>query len=92
MENAATAVDFRLPNDLWHVVLFYTTGEAVRRILEERGEPAYTPMLYEIFDRGHWVEYREALETNWRPYVNGKQSLSEAATSLIAAIQKQKPQ
>lgn len=52
LESAARAVDFRLPNDLWHVVLFYTTGEAVRRILDERGPSGYTPMLYEIFGRG----------------------------------------
>src|SRR5207253_1854776 len=28
LDSAARAVDFRLPGDLWHVVLFYTTGEA----------------------------------------------------------------
>jgi hypothetical protein len=92
LENAASAVDFQLPNDLWHVVLFYTTGEAVRRILDERGHKGYTPMLYEIFGRESWVEYREVLETNWLPYVDGKQSLAEAATSLIAAVKKQEQQ
>jgi hypothetical protein len=91
LESAARAVDFRLPNDLWHMVLFYTTGEAVRRLLDERGQPGYTPMLYEIFGRGGWVEYREALESNWRPYVEGKRSLAEAAASLIAALRKPEP-
>jgi hypothetical protein len=89
LERAAKAVDFRLPNDLWHVVLFYTTGEAVRRILDERGPSGYTPMVYEIFGRGTWVEYREALENNWRPYVDGKRSLAEAAAGLIAALRRQ---
>ena len=86
LESAARAVDFRLPNDLWHVVLFYTTGEAVRHLLDERGQPGYTPMVYEIFGRGTWVEYREALETNWRPYVDGERSLAEAAAGLMAAL------
>lgn len=91
LESAAKAADFRLPNDLWHVVLFYTTGEAVRRILDERGPSGYTPMLYEIFGRGSWVEYRQALESSWRPYIDGKRSLAEAAASLIAALRKPEP-
>ncbi|HEX9943616.1 MAG TPA: hypothetical protein VGG03_16510 [Thermoanaerobaculia bacterium] len=88
LEGAAKAADFRPPNDLWHVVLFYTTGEAVRRIVDERGQAGYTPMVYEIYGRGDWVEYREVLENNWRPYVDGKRSLAEAAASLIAALRK----
>lgn len=91
LEEAARAVDFNLPNDLWHVVQFYTTGEAVRRILDERGQPGYTPMVYGIFDRGTWAEYREALENDWRPYVDGKRSLAEAAAHLIAALRRQEP-
>lgn len=86
LESAAKAADFRLPADLWHVVLFYTTGEAVRPILDERGPVGYTPMLYEIFGRGSWVEYRPALESSWRPYVDGRQSLAEAAAGLITAL------
>jgi hypothetical protein len=88
LESAAKSVDLRLPNDLWHVVLFYTTGEAVRPILDERSPSGYTPMLYEIFGRGTWIEYRQALESSWRPYVDGKQSLAEAGASLIAALRK----
>jgi len=88
LESAAKAVDFRLPNDLWHVVLFYTTGEAVRRVLDERGPSGYTPMVYEIFGRGTWVEYRQALERAWRPYIDGKRSLAEAAVGLTAALRK----
>lgn len=86
LDSAAKAVDFRLPRDLWHVVLFYTTGEAVRRILDDGGK--YTPMLYEIFDRGTWSNYRKPLESAWRPYLDGKRALSEAAASLIEALRR----
>jgi hypothetical protein len=91
LESAAKAADYRLPGDLWHVVLFYTTGEAVRPILDERGPEAYTPMLYGIFVRGSWTEYRHALESRWRPYIDGRQSLPQAAASLIAALRKSAP-
>lgn len=86
LDSAAKAADFRLPGDLWHVVLFYTTGEAVRHILDDGGQPAYTPMLYGIFDRGGWVGYRAALESAWRPYVDGRRDLSQAAAGLVKAL------
>jgi len=91
LNSAAKAVDFRLPGNLWHVVLFYTTGEAVRRILDDGGKPGYTPMVYGIFDRGTWVGYRKALESGWRPYIDGERALPEAAASLIEALRKPAP-
>lgn len=87
LDKAASATDFRLPDDLWHVVLFYTTGEAVRRILDEDGKSRYTPMLYGILERGgRWNAYHKALETAWRPYLDGRQNLSQAAAGLIEAL------
>ena len=93
LDRAASAAGFRLPGDLWHVVLFYTTGETVRRVLNEGGKPGYTPMVYGIFDRGTWDGYRKPLESAWRPYVDGERDLSKAAASLIEALPKpEKPQ
>jgi len=86
LDSATGAVDWRLPDDLWHVVLFYTTGEAVRRILDDGGNPGYSPMLYGIFERGTWVGYRQALESAWRPYIDGGRTLPGAATGLIEAL------
>jgi hypothetical protein len=88
LDEAAAKTDLHLPGDLWHVVLFYTTGEAVRRILADDGQPAYTPVLYAIFARGTWTEYRQALESNWQPYVDGKRDLPAAAGGLIEAVRK----
>jgi hypothetical protein len=90
LTQAATKKGAQLPGDLTHVVLFYTTGEAVRPILggndKTEGTAAYRPMLYEIFARGDWTEYRTPLETAWRPCVDGQRSLGEAATALIEAL------
>ncbi|HKV93057.1 MAG TPA: hypothetical protein VJW20_10970 [Candidatus Angelobacter sp.] len=89
LEKAAVAANFKLPGELWHVVLFYTTGEAVRRLLEEEGKSGYKPMLYGIFDRSVWGEYRNALESTWKSYVDGTRTLDEVSSALIAALQKQ---
>jgi len=89
LDKAAQAGSFKQPGDLWHVVLFYTTGEAVRRILADQGKPGYKPMLYGIYDRGTWIDYRSALESAWTPYIEGKRTLAEAAAALIGELQKQ---
>lgn len=91
LEEAASAARWRLPGDLWHVVLFYTTGEAVRPFLDGKDKPAYKPMLYEIFERGTWVAYRVPLEAAWRPYIDGKRSLSESAANLVEALKQSEP-
>src|SRR5262249_29375660 len=88
LNDAASTAGTRLPGDVWHVVLFYTTGEAVRHIFEEGGTPGYVPMLYGIFTRGSWTTYRSALETEWRPYVDGKRTLPEASAALVDALRK----
>lgn len=86
LDKAASAVDRRLPGDVWHVVLFFTTGEAVRRILDEGQESGYTPMVYSIFERGTWPGYRKALENTWPAYLDGERTLPEAVANLIRAL------
>jgi hypothetical protein len=91
LDNAAKAANFRMPGELWHVVLFYTTGEVVRRTLRDSGERSYTPVVYELFDKGIWSRYRKPLETTWLPYIDGKRTLAESATRLIDALNAEKP-
>jgi len=91
LETAASAAHWRLPGDLWHVVLFYTTGEIVRRALEEAGQGGYRPMLYGIYDRGTWVDYRESIESSWGPYVDGRRALADAAADLVGALRARAP-
>ncbi len=89
LESAATAAGVKLPGDLWHVVLFYTTGQAVKPIVEAREKAPYTPMLYGILARGSgWTEYREPLERQWQPYIDGTTTLDQAAAALIAVLPK----
>jgi hypothetical protein len=91
LETAAARAGYSLPRDLWHVVLFYTTGEGVRDVLEASGTSKYTPMLSGMFDRGDWASYRGPLETAWRPYVEGKKTLPEAAAALVLDLNERSP-
>ena len=83
LAEAAEQLDVQLPRNLWHAVLFYTTGDAVRRTLAEAGEPAYTPM---IFSGNIFKSFHEPMESAWRAYLEGERSLEEAALDLIRAL------
>ncbi|MEO5819615.1 MAG: hypothetical protein ABIT71_03860 [Vicinamibacteraceae bacterium] len=86
LEAAARNVGGRAPGDLAHPVHFFMTGEAVRRVLENAGEPPYTPYLYalSLFSG----ELRDALKKTWPAYMDGKRTLQDTAEDLIRALGK----
>ncbi len=85
LDNAAVELETPLPDGLWHVVLFYTTGETVRRALNDAGEPPYTPMIYGIYGRSPWGRFQKAIDDTWSAYLDGERTLAEAAASLLQA-------
>ncbi len=89
LAEAAERLGVRVPDGLWHVVLFYTTGETVRAVLGAAGEPGYEPMIYEIYGRSRWGDYREAMDAAWPSYMDGKTSALETAMALIGQIDRQ---
>lgn len=91
IRDAAEALGVTPPDDLWHVLLFYTTGETVRGILEEAGQPGYTPYLYRgLFDRA-WPEMRAPVESVWPAYLAGERTLLEAVTDVLRALDGEQP-
>ena len=91
IDSAARVAGVRMPDGLWHAVLFYITGETVRTVLAEAGTPGYTPMIYEIFGRSPWGAHRTAIERSWQPYLEGKRTLSQAAADFVAAVRASLP-
>ena len=97
--NATIAKKFRerdkpIPRDFWHALLFYTTGEIVRRdieygtmtLAEEQpgGASAYLPYAARFgLYSGSWEHFRGLLDLYWRPYLDGKVSF-ETAMARIA--------
>lgn len=77
----------KVSRQLWHVALFYLTGEVVRQALAER-RIAYEPYLYNtgLFDRA-WPELRAPIESHWKPYVNGEVPRDAAIRNVVSAIE-----
>lgn len=97
---AAIAREFRerdkpIPRDFWHALLFYTTGEIVRRDVEygsmtftteQSGVPSqYLPYAARFgLYSGSWEHFRGLLDLYWLPYLDGRLSF-ETAIARIAA-------
>jgi hypothetical protein len=65
--------------EFWHAVLFYTTGEIVRRHLDN-----YTPYALKngLYDRA-WAGAPEVLDADWKPYLNGKVDFATAIRRVV---------
>jgi hypothetical protein len=57
--------------ELWHGIIFYTTGELVKRELHKEKDAGYQPYAYRfgVYDRG-WQPLRAGLERDWQPYLD----------------------
>jgi hypothetical protein len=88
--------DKLIPRDLWHALLFYTTGELVRRdliygTLTSASLQGTNPFKYQPYAArfglysGAWEAFRGLLDLYWRPYLDGKVSLDRAIAQLASA-------
>jgi hypothetical protein len=80
----ATRQHVRFPDGLDHAILFYTTGEIMRREFARTGTPGYVPYgdRFGVYKNG-WQTFRTALEKDWLPYLDGKASFDNAVTTLV---------
>ncbi|MCZ6747057.1 MAG: hypothetical protein O7C74_07565 [Acidobacteria bacterium] len=75
----------RLPNPLLfpRAVLYWTAGEAVRRILDPSHE--HVAQRLKIYDRALRI-FVPGLKEFWNPYLDGKLSLDEALNGMIQRV------
>lgn len=73
---------------LWHVALFYLTGEVVRQELQTRGIE-YEPYMHRtgLLDRMGEPGLKAPVETYWKPYVNGAVAQDEAIRNVVSAVE-----
>jgi hypothetical protein len=98
IDNACHDRGVAIPRDLWHALLFYTTGEVVRRAVADgklnypestapKFPASYTPYAYRngLYTRG-WENYQRVLETYWQPYLDGKTDFNHSITAVVSAL------
>ncbi len=89
-----------IPRDLWHALIFYTTNEVLRPVMQgnapesQPGEPIpaqetrarnVPPDLREKFTQRGWEEYIRLLDVYWQPYLDGKVRFEDAIAHLVSA-------
>jgi len=90
--------DKAIPRDLWHALVFYTTGEVIRPVLGPSGATAgdqdngsvpggYTPYAVRegLYQRG-WNEYFKLLQKFWQPYLDGRASFDDAIARMVSSL------
>lgn len=83
--------DKPVPRDLWHALLFYTTGEIIRpTVVTSDQSPAkagYVPYAVRegLYKRG-WENYLRVLTDFWQPYLDGKTSFDDAIAHMVSAL------
>jgi hypothetical protein len=68
--------------NLWHAILFYTSGELTRRALARRGVADYHPFILDMYERA-FRGFRASLETHWQAYLDGKVSREAALRQIL---------
>jgi hypothetical protein len=87
LQRAALENGVNQPQNFWHALLFFTTGRVVQERLAEQGVTGYEPYAYRarLFARA-WPQFREPLEREWQPYVDGKVPMDQAARRVLDAL------
>jgi hypothetical protein len=93
--------DKPIPRDLWHAVVYYTTSEVLRPVMQEAAPDSLLgdarvprqanmspmpPDLREKFTQRGWEEYIRILNIYWQPYLDGKVNFEDAIAHLVSAV------
>ena len=92
--------DKPIPRNLWHALIYYTTGEVLRPVTHESGEkttedagagikskPNSVPYpLRDTLSQRGWQEYLRVLTIYWQPYLDGKVTFEDSIAHLVSAV------
>jgi hypothetical protein len=82
LKRLAAETGLRPPANLWHAILFYTSGELTRRALARRGVSDYRPYILDMYE-GPFRGLRPSLETHWQAYLDGKVAREAALRQIL---------
>lgn len=86
VRQAATEQNVSIPPQLWHGVLFFTAGELTTRELKAHGI-AYTEYAGTgLYTNLCGASCRERIAEHWTPRLDGKRSVAESLSALVASF------
>jgi hypothetical protein len=87
LRTQARANNKLVPRGLSHALIFFTAGEAVRRVI-----PGHVPYAekFGVWQRG-MMQFKTPIEQTWKPYLDGKGTRDETFAELIKLTGESKP-
>jgi hypothetical protein len=72
--------------DLWHAMLFYTTGEIVAGAVAKEA-PGHLPYATSegLWERS-WPGYPQIFEKEWKPWMSGERGFDESVRKVVDAV------
>ena len=72
--------------DLWHAMLFYTTGEIVAEAVAKEA-PGHVPYATSqgLWERA-WPGYPQIFEKQWKPWMKGERGFDECVQKVVDAV------
>jgi hypothetical protein len=87
IDAASTRRERPAPRDLWHVLIFYTVGDAMRRLPDAPADFRPYGERTGLYARSPvWAKYREVCEECWQPYLDGQGDLDAAIDRTIEKL------
>ena len=89
--------DKPIPRDLWHALIFYTTAEVIKPMMDSEGasqdgmhssgDGDYTSNAKRenLYNRG-WESYLPILTRYWQPYLEGQVTFDNAIAHMVSAL------
>ena len=79
LQKEAQKLNRVVPNNLSHALIFFTAGEAIRKVA-----PEHIPVAekFGVWQRG-WGSLKSLLDEVWKPYLDGRGTRDEAFAELI---------
>ena len=87
IEAQAKAAGRPVPDSLWHAALFEAVGVTVADVYAQGGVAGYVPYADKrgVYSRG-WAPYVPLLHDQWRPWIDGRGSLTGAVDAMLARL------
>ncbi len=82
IDAAAKKRGVKAPEDLWHAILFYTTGVVVSRVLPG----GYVPYATKQGLWNRWPAFSSALQDRFQPYLDKKVSMAAAVDAVVDRV------
>lgn len=82
LRTQARAQNKLIPRGLTHAMIFFTAGEAIRKVI-----PEHVPYAekFGVWQRG-MMQFKQPLEQTWKTYLDGRGTRDEALAELIKNI------